>query len=522
MTAHRHRHPLLPGPQTRMTTSPASMRRKEDPRLVTGQGTYVGDIAAEGMLTAAFLRSDVAHGTIASLDIGDAGTAVGVAAVFAAADLDLPDIPSEVSPVPVAGMSRPILARDRVRHTGEAVAMIIAERPEQAADAVDLAWVDIEPLPVVIDPRTAAEFRPPIHPAAGTNVVERFESGDRGSGWGHDVEVTVEVVNQRLVALSIEALSALAVPDGDGVLLYVGHQSPHQLKEELAGLLDFDVDVIVPDVGGGFGMKGRIYPEYVALLAAARRLDRPVRWLQSRREHLLTGTHGRDMVHTVTLGGNRTGRIVRAHFDILASVGAYPHVGAQVPTFSRLVAQGLYDIAEVTVSSTTVVTNAAPTAPYRGAGRPEAACAIERAVETFARRTGLDPLEVRRRNVFASADLPHQTSTGAVYDSGDYAAAIDVAAQHVDVPALRKEQIRRRREGRIPLGLGFGAFIERAGGPPDAGEFARLRTSASRVPPRCEHRTTCAGRATNPMTGLRPARQLTDQSEPRIPLHRSE
>ncbi len=455
---------------------PWSSRRVEDPRLVTGAGTYVGDLRPEGLLHAAFIRGDVAHGTITSLDLDDARSSPGVVAVLSAADLDLPDMPPE-GPVSISGMHRPPLARDRVRHLGEAVGVVVAETAPQAVDAAGLAWVDIDPLPAVTDVHEALADTTVLHPDDGTNVVDRWSFGSPDEGWEHDIEVEVTVRNQRLASVPIETLSALAVPETDGgVTLWVGHQAPHRLKRQLVAILDVeDIEVKVPDVGGGFGTKGRLYPEYLVLLAAAHRLGRPVRWLQTRREHFLCGAHGRDMIHRVRLAGDSTGRIRRAHVEILAAVGAYPQLGAQVPTFSRLVAQGLYDIPHLTLATTTVVTTAAPTAPYRGAGRPEAAYAIERAVDAFARRAGLDPVEVRRANFISPAAFPYRTATGALYDSGDYPAALDKALELLDLPALRREQEARRQSGDDPIGIGIGAFIERAGGPLDSAEYARVQ-----------------------------------------------
>lgn len=461
------------------TYRPGSVLRREDQRLTTGRGKYVANRKEPDMVHVVFVRSNIAHGTITSLDLESTRQSPGVLAVFTGPDLHLPDISSAVPPAPVAGMSRPILAHDRVQHVGEAVAMIVAESPTLAADASDTAWVEMDPLPAVIDPSSALASRLPLHPATSSNVVERFQLGDRDSDWGHPVDITVTAVNQRLAPVTMEPLAILAVPVHSGLRIFVGHQSPHILKEQLKTLLDVDVEIVVGDVGGGFGTKGRIYPEYVAVAAAACRLGRPVRWLQSRSEQLLTGTHGRDMIHTVRLGGDHSGRIRRAHVDILAAVGAYPHLGAQVATFSRLVAQGLYDIETVTISSTTVVTNTAPIAPYRGAGRPEAAYAIERAVERFARATDLEPLDVRRRNVFRCEGFPHRTVTGAVYDSGNYEAALDESARLLDLEAFRAEQTSRRERHDLPIGVGFGAFIERAGGAADAAEFARVEVTAT-------------------------------------------
>jgi len=459
-----------------------SPRRLEDHRLAAGRGRYVANIEVDEMLHAGFVRSIEAHGTIRSLELAEARRTPGVVAIFEGHDLDLPAISSMVAPVPVEGMSRPVLPRERVLHTGEAVALIVAESPTAAADASAMAWADIDPLPAVVDARQAIDSYPPIHPTKSSNVVENHQLGDPGTGWDHPIDITSTVVNQRLAPVTLEPLAILAIPSPNGVRIFVGHQTPHTLRDQLGQLLDFEVEVIVPDVGGGFGSKARIYPEYVAVAAAAHRLGRPVRWLQSRSEQLLTGSHGRDMVHTVRFAGDPSGRIRRAHIDIVAAVGAYPDLGAQVATFSRLVAQGLYDIETFTMSSTTVVTNTAPIAPYRGAGRPEAAYAVERAIDKFARAASLDPFETRRLNVVRTGGFPHQTHTGAIYDSGDYLAALDESARLLDLDAVRVEQDARRVRGDVPIGVGFGAFVERAGGAPDTAEFAKVEvTAAGRV-----------------------------------------
>ena len=257
--------------------------------------------------------------------------------------------------------------------------------------------------------------------------------------------------------------------------IWCGHQAPHRLRNQLAAWLGLEpstVRVTVPDVGGGFGMKGMVFPEYLVVAELARRLGRRVAWIQGRREQFVAGTHGRSQRHRVTLEGDGDGRITRARIELLADTGAYPHNGAQVPMFSRLVATGIYDIPRVEVVAKVVVTNLAPTGSYRGAGRPEAALAIERAIDAFSRAAGLDPVEVRLAN--AIRELPYTSATNAVYDSGDYAAGIRRALEMIDLPAIRAEQTARLREGRDPIGFGIGSFIERAGGAIDSGEYAKV------------------------------------------------
>ncbi|GIU93530.1 MAG: carbon-monoxide dehydrogenase large subunit [Acidimicrobiia bacterium] len=451
-----------------------SVVRKEDERLVTGRGRYVGDIHPEGLLHARFVRSDVAHGSVTSVDVDAAREAPGVVAVLTAEDVPLVPLPvdgTDLPPVP-----RPLLAGDRVRHVGEPVAVVIGETEQAAFDAAELVWPDIDPLPPLVEPDQAASGEP-IHTEFGSNVVERSSVGnfDPDQPWEFEVDVTLTVRNQRLAPVPIEPLAALGVPEGEGVTLYVTHQAAHRLRDALSRILPFPVEVVVPDVGGGFGMKGRFFPEYAVVALAAHRLGRPVRWLQTRRESMVCGTHGRDMVHTVRIAGDRDGRIRRVWISILASTGAYPHTGAQVPRYTRLVSQEMYDVPELRVDIQTVLTNTAPTAPYRGAGRPEAAYAMERAVDRFARACGLDPIDVRRKNLIDTHRLPLTTIVGARYDSGDYRKAVDAAVRLIDLDRWRSEQRRRREEGGNPIGIGLGAFVERAGGPPESGEYARVQ-----------------------------------------------
>ncbi len=458
---------------------PAWRRRTEDHRFITGTATYVGDLAAQGKaagaLTAAFVRSPEAHAEIRSIDTSRAARMPDVVAVFTGEDLPIGHIPGTSMAVDTVGMDRPVLATEVVRFAGEALAVVIAESAAVAVDATEAVEVDLDSLPVVASADAALNDDVVLHAAAGTNIVERWSLEPAQPPAPAAIEVSLEVDNGRVVPSSIEPLAILATPDGDRLTVHVGHQAPHRLQRQLAPLLDMpqaDLRVVVPDVGGAFGMKGMQYPEYAVIAASARALGRPVQWQQGRREHFTNGTHGRALRHHLTLRGDADGRFTSIELRILSEVGAYPHNGSQIPTFSRYVATGLYDIASVGIETATVVTNRAPTGPYRGAGRPEAAFALERAVDAFARAAGLDPADVRRKNLVAT--LPFVTATGALYDSGDYRAALDVALELVDVGEIRKEQTARRRDGRDPIGLGIGAFIERAGGPVDTGEYAEI------------------------------------------------
>ncbi|HJR88048.1 MAG TPA: xanthine dehydrogenase family protein molybdopterin-binding subunit [Acidimicrobiia bacterium] len=452
-----------------------SSLRREDYRLITGAGRYVADLAPPETVHVAFVRSTEAHALITAIDTRAVEGAIGV---FTAEDLEIADIPGDSIVAAAPAFPRPHLAHEKVRYVGEPIAVVAAKSLAAAVDAADLVWVDYAPIPAVIDPRESLSDEVIIHEAAGTNVVNRTDLAVGETLDDYEVVAEVAVANQRLAPNPIEPLVILAVPEDDGRLtVYISHQRPHGVQARLSQLIPMDrnkLHVVVPDVGGAFGMKGMTYPEHTVTAALALRLGQPVMWAERRREHLSGGTHGRGSFHRVKLMGTRSGRIQRAEIDILADVGAYPHNGTGIPNFSRLVALGLYDIENMSVRTTAVVTNAAPTGSYRGAGRPEAAYAIERAVDAFARAAELDPVEVRLTNFIPSESLPHRTPTGALYDSGDYAAALRRAVDLVELDRLRREQRQRLAEGRNPLGVGFGAFVERAGGAVDAGEYGRV------------------------------------------------
>ncbi|MFV2001214.1 MAG: xanthine dehydrogenase family protein molybdopterin-binding subunit [Acidimicrobiia bacterium] len=456
-----------------------SARRVEDERLVTGSGRYVGDLCDQNTLHCAFVRSTVAHGKIVEFDLGGADEVAGVVGVYTAGDLGLADIPSNTGRGPESpSMTRPPLARHRVRYVGDAVAVVVATAANIAEDAAGLSWVEIDELPPVTRADDALADDVLLFPAAETNVVAttRLEHGDEPET-RPAVSVTVVSDSQRLVPTSIEPLAILAEPTEDGIHVWCGHQAPHRLRGQLARFLGMPAEAIrvtAPDVGGAFGMKGMLFPEYLVVTRLASMLGRKVAWIATRRENSFAGTHGRSQRHRVVLEGDVSGRLQRVHIEILADTGAYPHNGSQIPMFSRITAQGLYDIPRVEIETTTVVTNSAPTGSYRGAGRPEAALAIERAIDVFARAAGLDPFDVRFLNFVPPEALPYRAASGAVYDSGDYAAALRRAMDLLDISTVRAEQRRRLQSGADPIGVGVGAFIERAGGAVDSGEYARV------------------------------------------------
>jgi carbon-monoxide dehydrogenase large subunit len=352
-----------------------------------------------------------------------------------------------------------------------------------AVDASTLVVPRIEAQQPVLDPRQAASGGDSLFRDIGSNVVVRLSEthGPRAADW--PVSVSVEVKNQRLAATPIEPIGLLAVPGDDPVLdVWCGHQAPHRLRSNLAIALRLSEDQIrvrVPSVGGAFGLKGIFHPEYAVVAALARRLGRPVLWLADRAEELLGASHGRGQTGRITLSGETSGRVHRASIEILADLGAYPHAGSDLVMGTRLMATGPYDIRELDIEATAVVTNRAPIGPYRGAGRPEAAFLLERGIDAFARGVGLDPAAVRRLNFLSPDSMPRRTPTGALYDGGDYAAALDRALELAHSKAVRREQAERRLDGSDPIGLGIGMYMDRCGGDIDGSEYAKVEITVS-------------------------------------------
>lgn len=435
-----------------------------------GAGGYVGDLRLPGCLDAAFVRSGVAHGELRAVDVAAARSLPGVAAAWSHDDLPfLPDTPPMLDPDSVHGRRWPALATERVRYVGEPVVIVVASDRYLAEDARDAVLVDIAPLPVVLDPTEAASSDVQLFPGRGNAATDK-EFGDRidESVWRDAAMVVTASYRQQLVShMFMEPKAILVRPEpGGGLTVWVSHQAPHRLRRDLAagfGLRPEQVRVIVPDVGGAFGGKSETWPEYLAVVAAARRLGRPVRWLEDRAESLTGPPHGRGQNQRVRMAASADGRILAYELHVDADVGGYPHTGSFVPTATSLMATGAYAIPHVHVRARAVVTNTAPTSPYRGAGRPEAASAIERTVELLARRLGMDPVELRLRNFIVPEAFPYAAPTGYTYDSGDYAAALDLAVREADYQGWRGEQARRRASGEPPIGIGLCTYVERSG-----------------------------------------------------------
>lgn len=441
--------------------------RKEDPLLLTVGGTYVDDIARADALHVAFVRSHVAHGELSAIETGDASAMPGVVGIFDAADLGLEPSPPDM-PMFNQQMTRTRLATGRVRYVGEPIAVVVAETRAQAVDAAEVVWADVDPLTPVVSVADALRDDVLLFPEAGTNTVSAIPGS--GADVFADCEVTVDLSfrNHRLAPCPLEPRATIAVwetVDGvDRLTQWSENQGAHGTRDGLARALGVDkqqVRVITPDVGGGFGAKNGTYPEDVVVALLARRLGRPVRWLESRMESMLGLVHGRGQEISATIGGTRDGRVIGFRSHVVQDGGAYPNVGCVLPIFAKSLASGPYDIANVDVSTVSVVTNTVPIGAYRGAGRPEAAQIIERMIDAFAAEIGMDPAEVRRRNFVRSDAFPYTNASGTTLDSGDYEGALDKVLGQIDYAGLRAEQTKRRDDPTAKLlGLGFSSYIE--------------------------------------------------------------
>ena len=441
-----------------------AVKRREDPRLVTGAGHFVDDMQLEGCLHVAFVRSTLAHATIRSLDVRAAASAPGVVAVLTGADLGLPD---RVGFAMVAAtLARAPLAVERVRFVGEPLALVIAASPGQAEDAAQLVSFDLDPLPVVVDPEAAR--RPDstlLFPDHGSNLAGHFDSSrEEDVLAAADVRIRGRFINQRLAPVPMEPEAILVVPEGERLLVRATSQVPFGLRAEMAsslGMSPADIRVVVGDMGGGFGAKAGARPELIVVAAAARKLGRPVKWIETRSENMIAMTHGRGQIQEVEMGATRDGKLVGLRARVLADVGAYPGIAMLLPMLTGQMSSGVYAIPAIDYEAHCVVTNTTPLGAYRGAGRPEAAAMVERAMDILAAELGIDPVDFRRRNLIASDRFPHTTAGGATYDSGDYEKALDKLLEVSSYRELRAEQAKRRQSGdRHQLGIGLSIYVE--------------------------------------------------------------
>ncbi len=439
--------------------------RREDSRFLEGRGLYVENMELPGSRFMPPSSARRTHTPGSSRSTHPPLLALPGTQVFTAADIDL----GPFQPPPIPGldqnMGRPFLAGEVVRFVGDIVAVVVTETRVDGVDAAELVFVDYDPLPVVVDPEHSLAGETLLFPGAGTNVcmshpVER----DDALFDGCETVVSGRLTSQRLAACPLEARSCAAVVGDDGRLtLWLSTQTPHQDRDALAmtfGLEPADVRVVAPDVGGGFGAK-LLAVEEILVSWLARHTGRPVRWTETRSENMIAMTHGRAAVLDFTIGGNAEGDVQAYRLRIVQDVGAYPRIGAVLPGFTGLMASGVYAIPRIETEFASVVTNTTPIGPFRGAGRPEATQAIERAMDLYANELGLDPAEVRRRNLFAADAFPLTTASGASYDCGDYEKALDLALETAGYASLREEQQRRRAESDpLALGIGVSVYVE--------------------------------------------------------------
>jgi carbon-monoxide dehydrogenase large subunit len=455
--------------------------RKEDARLITGRTRWTDNMSMNGLLHMAILRSPAAHATITNIDTSAAKAMPGVVAVFTGADLadEQGSLPCAWPITPdMKAPAAPSLAVDRVNFAGEAVAVVVARSAYEAADAVAAIDVDYEDLPVVLDMRAAIEEGADlVHPDLGTNSSATwvFDSAEAGTGGDveqaiADAEIHIERTfrQQRLVPAFMEPRSVLVDPTGPQFTMWSATQIPHILRLMLAmtlGVPEHKVRVIAPDVGGGFGGKLQVTPEEILTFLVARRLDRPVKYTESRTESVQAAHHGRDQIQKITLAARRDGTVTGLKVELLADMGAYLRlVTPGVPILGAFMYNAIYKFPAYRFVCTNVFTNKTPTDAYRGAGRPEATYAIERMMDELAAELGVDPMDVRERNWIKHEEFPFTTVCGLTYDSGDYEAATEKAKELFDYAGLRAEQARRRAEGDpVQLGIGISTFTEMCG-----------------------------------------------------------
>ena len=456
----------------------ARVRRREDPRLVSGAGTYIDDLSPTGLCYLVFVRGYLPYALIGSVDVAAARSAPGVIVVVTATDLE--GLPSFTQSGPRGSRvpDRPLLNAGKVRFIGDLIGFVVAETLEQARDAADLIAVELQALPAVVDSLRAADAQAPIiHDALETNLADESSRlwGDiEGAFRGAHRVVRARIRNQRLAGIPIEPRGVLAISHRwqPSVTVWSATQVPHSVRDEIAAFLDLPqsvVRVIAPEVGGGFGAKLSVYPEELLVPWAAMRVGRPVKWIEDRSENLQATTHGRDQIHDAELAVNADGTLRGLRVALTADLGAYP-MGIGIPRLTRRLLSGCYRLPALQVDIRSVYTNKTPVAAYRGAGRPEAIFLIERMIDLAARELRIDPAEMRRRNLLEPFFEPTASISGEGYDSGDYPAVLERALSLAGYDGLRHEQEGLRKAGRL-IGIGVASYVEMAGFGPDGDLF---------------------------------------------------
>ena len=453
--------------------------RREDPELLTGEAKFVDDIVQQDALFMVLLRSPLAHAKVITVNVSEAKKQRGVVEVLTASDLkeDL-TVPMPCAWSVTEDMKNPPhfpLAADAVHYVGDAVAVVLATDKAAAVDALALIDVKYEPLPVVTDLEDALGDRNLVHPSLGTNTCfvwkldpdpEKLEQA-----FANALHIVKErFTQQRLIPSAMEPRGVLAIPHpyGGEYTLFSSTQIPHVLKLLLSmtlGISEAKLRVVAPSVGGGFGSKLNVYAEEVLALALARKLHRPIRWTEERSESSLATVHGRGQIQEIEAAADSEGKITGVRVNILADMGGYLQLLTPgVPLLGGFLYHGLYDVPAYSFSCTGVFTNKTPTDAYRGAGRPEATYAIERVMDSMARKVGVDPAEIRRRNFIRPEQFPYTSCPGLIFDSGNYQPALEMALERVGYEQLRGEQKRRRAEGsKKHLGIGISSYVEMCG-----------------------------------------------------------
>ncbi len=481
-----------------------SMARREDRRLLTGRGQFIADFELPHMLHAVFVRSPIAHARIKAVDVSRAAASPGV--VYA---LSGPELVQELPPVPDTQLSlprkwttlvqhkfinpqQPLLAYDKVRHVGEAVAVIVAESRYAAEDAAQLVELQLDPLPAVLDPEAALQAGATIvHDKFATNLIGRFTvgKGDAAAALARAPRrLRRRFHHHRYAAMPMECRGVVGLhdPRTDSVTIWSATQVVHWLRREAAAVLKLPegrVRCVALDVGGGFGVKGHVYPEDLLIPHLARRLGRPVQWIEDRREHLMCSCHSRDQIHDVEVGFDEDGRILALRDSFIVDCGAWNPIGAGVVYNTAVHVPGPYKIDAMAFEARIAATNKVPNAPYRGAGRPEAAFAMERIIDIVAGELGLEPTVVRLRNMIRANEMPfpmgmpYRDGQPIVYDGGDYPAALEKALAALGgLKAFRERQGAARQQGRY-LGLGVGCYVEGTGVGPFESALVRIEPS---------------------------------------------
>src|SRR3954471_11992178 len=457
-------------------------KRREDPRLLQGRGTYVDDIALVGMQHLAFKRSDVAHGRIRSIDTSAATAMEGVEAVFTGAEIARFLAPMPIG-TPFPSPEHRAVAVDTVRYGGEPVAVVVAADRYIARDAADAIVVAYDTLPAVVDVELAMTGKPAvIHPAFPDNLaVALVPSGTGVSASGTvddsaidaafanaEVVISQRMMNQRLAPSAMEGRGVVAhfEPGKETMTIWSSTQNPHILRSFIAamnGLGQDQVRAIAPEVGGGFGAKINIYGEEYVAAAVSKQLGIPVKWVEDRSEAFVATIHGRDIIGYVDIAAKRDGTVLGLKLRLIADIGAYNMLlTAAIPTLTMMMANATYNIPAIRTTLTEVFTNKTPTDAYRGAGRPEATYFVERAMDMLARELKMDPAELRRKNFIQPHQFPFATQMGAVYDSGNYDKALDLALKTAKWDQLKAERDAARAQGRL-VGLGLSMYVEVCG-----------------------------------------------------------